>query len=275
MPCARSGSDSTRSSRSGGSRSTSATRASSRAATAGTSRAAGRLDRFAIVSQGDAQIDPVRFTHRLLAHSVVHGARVYERTEMVRFEPAGRRMRLHTANGPKVVADRIVFATGYDSERFLGRRVGALHSTYAMVSEPLTSTAGWPDRALIWESARPYHYFRTTADHRAMIGGADIPWKNARLRDAKLPAKVAALHKNFGRCFPEIEFDAAYAWAGTFGESEDGLPFIGPNGRCPNAYFALGYGGNGITFSMIAARLITAAHTGRAEQDAAMFAFDR
>jgi glycine/D-amino acid oxidase-like deaminating enzyme len=40
-------------------------------------------------------------------------------------------------------------------------------------------------------------------------------------------------------------------------------------------YFALGYGGNGITFSMIAARLILDLYLGRPNQDAAVFAFDR
>ncbi len=229
----------------------------------------------AIVSRGDGEIDPVRFTHRLLAHAIVHGARVYERTEMVRFEASKRRMALRTADGPRVIADRIVFATGYASEQYVGRRVGALHSTYAMVSEPVREMHGWPDRALIWESARPYHYMRTTPDMRAMIGGGDIPWKNARLRDARLPAKATALARYFRRAFPEIRFDPAYAWAGTFGESPDGLPYIGECAACPGAYFALGYGGNGITFSMIAARMITALHTGRADPDAAMFRFDR
>jgi glycine/D-amino acid oxidase-like deaminating enzyme len=229
----------------------------------------------AIVSRGDAEIDPVRFTHRLLQRAIACGARVYERSEMLRFERTDRRMLLRTTRGATVNARNIVFATGYDSERFTGRRVGTLHSTYAMVSEPTGGFDGWPDRALIWENARPYHYLRTTPDGRAIIGGGDTPWKNARVRDARIAANAAALENRFHQMFPRITFDPAYAWAGTFGESEDGLPFIGPCASCPGAYFALGYGGNGITFGMIAARILTDLHTGRENRDAAMLSFGR
>jgi glycine/D-amino acid oxidase-like deaminating enzyme len=229
----------------------------------------------AIVSQGDAEIDAVRFTHRLLQRAIARGARVYERTEMLRFDREGRRLLLRTTRGATVHAGSMVFATGYDSEQYTGRRVGRLHSTYAMVSEPVDNFDGWPERALIWENSRPYHYLRTTPDGRAIIGGGDIPWKNARVRNARLESKSAALEKRFHELFPCITFDPAYAWAGTFGESDDGLPYIGPCANCPGAYFALGYGGNGITFSMIAARILTDLHAGRANRDAAMFSFAR
>ena len=47
-----------------------------------------------------------------------------------------------------------------------------------------------------------------------------------------------------------------WRWGGTFGETEDGLPYIGTARQFPHGYFALGYGGNGITFSWIAANLL-------------------
>jgi len=40
-------------------------------------------------------------------------------------------------------------------------------------------------------------------------------------------------------------------------------------------YFALGYGGNGITFGMIAARLLTDLFLQRPNADAAVFCFER
>jgi glycine/D-amino acid oxidase-like deaminating enzyme len=42
-----------------------------------------------------------------------------------------------------------------------------------------------------------------------------------------------------------------------------------------NAYFALGYGGNGVTYSMIAARIICDLYLGKANADARLFRFDR
>ena len=55
---------------------------------------------------------------------------------------------------------------------------------------------------------------------------------------------------------PRIDVSADYAWAGTFGESETGLPSIGPMPGMPNCHAVLGYGGNGLTFGMVAAQLI-------------------
>ena len=40
-------------------------------------------------------------------------------------------------------------------------------------------------------------------------------------------------------------------------------------------YYALGFGGNGITFSQIAAQIITDLIQGKKNKDAAIFAFDR
>ena len=35
------------------------------------------------------------------------------------------------------------------------------------------------------------------------------------------------LAKRFAEMFPNIELEVAYRWAGTFGETKDGLPYIG------------------------------------------------
>jgi glycine/D-amino acid oxidase-like deaminating enzyme len=55
----------------------------------------------------------------------------------------------------------------------------------------------------------------------------------------------------------------------------DGLAYIGQLADRPNVYFALGYGGNGITFSVIAAQLISDLYCGRPNADAAVFRFER
>ena len=55
----------------------------------------------------------------------------------------------------------------------------------------------------------------------------------------------------------------------------DGLPFIGPHPSFPRACFALGYGGNGITYSAIAAGIIRDAYLRMANPTARLFRFDR
>ncbi len=108
-----------------------------------------------------------------------------------------------------------------------------------------------------------------------MIGGADSAFASDHQRDGKLQSSTLRLIRSFQKYFPRIPFDLEFAWAGTFAETKDGLAYIGSPPSRPFAYFALGYGGNGITFSMIAAKLITDLFLGRMNPDAGVFRFGR
>jgi glycine/D-amino acid oxidase-like deaminating enzyme len=221
------------------------------------------------------EVDAYRLTYRLLSRAVRNGGRVRDRTEVTRFEPTAAGWRLETDRGPTVSASTLIFATGYEVDMLPRKRIVKLHSTFAAISQPQDAFPGWPERCLIWESARPYFYARTTHDGRVMIGGEDEKFRNAAARDALVDRKAARLQKRFGEMFPGIPFDVEYAWAGTFAETRDGLAYIGSVEELPNAWFALGYGGNGITYSAIAADLLRDFVQGRPSSDAAIFAIDR
>ncbi|MGC4034054.1 MAG: FAD-binding oxidoreductase [Tepidisphaeraceae bacterium] len=234
------------------------------------------IDRAAALRSADAaEIDPVCFTQSLLRYSAAHGLRVHGQTPVVKYEPAADGVTLTTAAGQTVSARHVIFCTGYETESFLKQKLVTLETTFAVESEPVADFGPWRDRCLIWESRTPYFYCRTTADDRILIGGEDIEAIDPSVRDALLPAKTEALVAKFGELFPLIPFKVARGWAGVFAESHDGMPYIGRHRAFPNGYFALGYGGNGITFAQIAARLISEDLAGRPSADAALFAFDR
>jgi glycine/D-amino acid oxidase-like deaminating enzyme len=90
-----------------------------------------------------------------------------------------------------------------------------------------------------------------------------------------LANKTATLLARVGRMFPELTLQPAFAWAGTFATTEDGLPFIGGLPGHPGVSIALAYGGNGITFGAIAASLVRDAFVGRWNRDAPLFALPR
>ena len=132
----------------------------------------------------------------------------------------------------------------------------------------------WTDNVLCWNTADPYLYLRTN-DRRIIIGGRDEEFYNPNQRDALLPKKTKQLIVDFKKLFPDVDFKYEFAWTGTFGATKDGLPYIGKYKPLPNSFFALGFGGNGITFSLIAAKIITDIILGKQNKDAAIFSFSR
>jgi len=230
----------------------------------------------ALLSPIAGEVDAYRLTHNLLLEATRHGLEVYDRTAVVKYTSGGSGVELETASGARVRARKAVFATGYETPEFLDRSLVRLVSTFAFATEPVESFDGWgEDRCLIWETARPYFYARTTTDGRAVAGGADLPFATAHKRSLVLRKRCEGLAARFGKLFPAITGDTDWRWAGTFGETRDGLPYIGGIRQFPHGYFALGYGGNGTTFSWIAANLLLDLFLGRPNPDAELFRFDR
>jgi glycine/D-amino acid oxidase-like deaminating enzyme len=229
----------------------------------------------ALYSTSALEADPYRLAHALLRRSVQRGLRAFSQTEVVRYLPDSGGVTLVTRGGPRVRAKKIVFATGYETPQVYGNVRTRLRSTYAIASAPLDRFDGWHEHCLIWETARPYFYLRTTADGRAMMGGGDEDVVDDESRDRLIPAKSRELAARFRAMFPEIDMQPECAWAGTFAETQDGLPLIGSCPDFPHGYFALGYGGNGITFSLIAAEIIRDRYLGKPNANANLFRFNR
>jgi len=232
----------------------------------------------ALYTRDAAEIDPYRFTHALLGTASKSGLRAYDRTLVgsIDLDRGGVfPVRLNTERGHHVDARRVVFATGYETEQRLRQPSVKLRSTYALASEPLGGDAPWHERALIWETARPYLYMRTTDDGRIIVGGEDDAFASPARRDRALPTKTARLLRRFTALFPDLAIEPAFAWAGTFAETADGLPFIGAHAEYPNAWFAACYGGNGVPFGAVAGELIRDAWLGRANPRSTLFRFGR
>ncbi len=230
----------------------------------------------ALLSEKAAQVDPYRLAHGLLLACKKRGLPILDNTEISQIRNEGKKVELITADGYQIRGRKMVYATGYEALELLKKPVATLHSTYAVVSEPLEDIVPlWKEACLIWETAVPYLYLRTTPDRRVLVGGKDEPFYSPSKRDRLLSRKSKQLVYSFQKLFPSIPFYPDYAWCGTFAETKDGLPFIGSVKQYPNSYFALGFGGNGITFSALAAQLVRDDILGRPNPQSALFSFDR
>jgi glycine/D-amino acid oxidase-like deaminating enzyme len=148
-------------------------------------------------------------------------------------------------------------------------------SSWAMATGPQPENI-WNQGALIWEDTEHYHYARTTPAGRIIIGGEDSDKVIAPdARDRLIPAKSAVLAEKLAALWPRADTASEFRWAGTFDTTVDGLPLVGPVPGHKGVFAAYGYGGNGITFSFLAAKLLGDLIAGRSSPLLDDFALDR
>lgn len=232
----------------------------------------------ALIHDHAAQMDAYKATAGLINYHVQRGElTVFTHTTVTSLEAKEKGVTLRTEKGFTINARHVVCAPGYEAGIFIPQGLKYfLYSTYALVTPPVQEDFLWKDCCQIWETKRPYFYLRTTTDNRIIMGGEDSIFKSALIRDNLLATKTEKLLKSFAKMFPKIpKQEADFTWCGTFSFTPDGLPYIGEYPGIPNVYFALGYGGNGTTFSMIAAEIIANTLSGKKDARQALFSFDR
>ncbi len=228
-----------------------------------------------ILSRKGASVDAFMLVHEILAYNQKKGLQVYDRTGLTKVK-YGNRINEATLNtGATIRCKKIVYCVGYESASMIKEKFVDLISTYAIVSEIAPAASRKYKDVLIWNTADPYNYLRTTDDGRMLIGGEDEEFRNPQRRDALIGKKEQKLIRSFEKYLPHVPFYSDFAWAGTFGETKDGLPYIGEHKNFKRSYFVLGFGGNGITFSVTGMEMVSNWLKGKKHPLAPYFAFGR
>ena len=233
----------------------------------------------AIVTVGNAQVNPVRACHGFLAAAARRGAYIFERSHARRVKTSKAGVEVRTAQGT-ITAERIVIATGYATPEFRGL-VGRfkMRDTYVVATRRLRKPRR--HRVMAWDTDRPYHYLRWTDDGRLLLGGEDTTHRTSKGSPGRIAKAQTRLTTYLAQIYPELANERPdYAWEGLFAETPDGLPYIGEHSRYPRHLFALGYGGNGMTGSFLAAKMLVDLYQERdkgrkARQTGNLFAFGR
>ncbi|TSJ44370.1 FAD-dependent oxidoreductase [Mucilaginibacter corticis] len=228
----------------------------------------------AVFSKDGGEVDAYLLTHALFKDLVKHGHRVFNNTQVQDIE-YNHGVTLTMKNGVKVKAKKLVIACGYESLKYIPKKIADINSTYALVSEPLSKEYFWHKNSLVWETAVPYQYFRVVSENRILIGGCDDPYHHPHIAPNIIAGKTNQLVAAFRKRMPHIPLKADFSWAGAFASTKDGLPYIGSIPERPNTYFALGFGGNGITFSVIAAEIIRDLILNKKNNNTHLFEFNR
>lgn len=209
-----------------------------------------------ILSQVAAYVDAYQLAHELLKISVERGLQVYDQTEIKKIDHQKNSVKIYTKEDAVVTCKNIVYCAGYETTEMLQEKIADIFTTYACISEQNISLKKPLQNLLVWDTNDPYFYMRTTDDGRLIIGGADDP-TDKKLDVNKKESQSKKLIKQLQKKLPGIDFINDFTWAGKFGTTKDGLPYIGNNKKYANSFYVLGFGGNGITFSVQGMQMIT------------------
>ena len=200
---------------------------------------------------------------------------VFDQTEVEKFNLNSDQPFVVTETGCTIQCKKVIFCSGFETTKLLKEKIAKLFYTYACVSEQEINLPAKLYKTLVWDTADPYLYMRTTDDGRLLVGGEDSSVNFSIFQQTIKEHKADSLQKRLKELLPDITFYEDISWAGTFGSTKDGLPYIGQSPEYQNALFVLGFGGNGITFSIQAMDIIPDLLEGKSNELSNYYRFGR
>jgi len=228
-----------------------------------------------LVTHGDAEINPYVFIQRLLDKAVnTYDLHIYEQSELLDWHEGSDGVNCHITGG-RITARHVIYAGGYADNTFVKSvKKKQFVRSFAVVTRPIEDGAFWAEKAMIWETARPYLYIRHVEGNRIIVGGLDD--NNKRVPSERLIRKKSRrLVREFRKLFPDIEIAADDCYGARFGETTDGKPFIGRVPDMSHCYMLLGYGGNGTVYSAFGAKMLLEMIRGEKHPQHDIFKLDR
>jgi glycine/D-amino acid oxidase-like deaminating enzyme len=242
--------------------------------------ASAALDGAGAIKMHDAfGLDPYRAGVGLAAAAVKRGVTVFERTPLKKIR-VGRKQVEIVAAGATVTASAVIVTTGSATSEFRQlRRHFARREKYLVLTEPMPGPmrkAIGLRNATIADSRTPHHRLRFTDDNRILVAGADQAETPPGKRNAVLVQRTGQLMYELLTMYPAISgLMPEFGWELAYGQTADGLPYIGPHRNFPRHLFALGGSGDSVTGAFLAARILVRHLQGAKEKADDVFAWTR
>jgi glycine/D-amino acid oxidase-like deaminating enzyme len=224
-------------------------------------------------------LDPYRACVGLAAAAAKRGAQFFERS-LVKKVRGGRKDAEVVLDGGTLRAGTVIVATGQATPEFKPlRRHFARRESYLALTEPLPAAMRrqLADPALAIRDTRiPPRRLRWTGDDRLVLVGGDQDETPARTREAVLVQRTGDLMYGLLTMYPAISgLQPEFGWEASYGETADGLMYIGAHRNFPHHLFALGGRPDSSTGAFLAARILLRAIQGSPDKSDATFAFAR
>jgi len=207
------------------------------------------------------------------------GGTFFERSGVTKVRAGQKHVEVFVAGGV-VRAQTVVVCTGIATAEFKPlRRHFKRRETYLVMTEPVppaTRKQLSGRNLMISDTASPRHRIRWTRDHRLLVAGADKDETPIRQRDGLRVQRTGQLMYELLMMYPAISgLQPEYGWECSYGETTDGVMYIGPHRNYPRHLFALGGGGDSVTGAFLAARILARAAGGATDKGDAVFGWTR
>jgi glycine/D-amino acid oxidase-like deaminating enzyme len=207
------------------------------------------------------------------------GATFYEKSPVRKVTFGRKSAEVQTADAV-VRAAMVIVTTGIATAEFKPlRRHFKRRETYMVMTAPVPAAVRrqlCPSDATLRDMRTPHHRIRWDAEHRIVVSGADQDETPARTRDTVLVQRTGQLMYELLMMYPAISgMQPAYGWYLPYGETADGLMYIGPHRNYPHHLFALGGGGDSISGAFVAARILARAARGQMDKADEVFGWTR
>jgi glycine/D-amino acid oxidase-like deaminating enzyme/nitrite reductase/ring-hydroxylating ferredoxin subunit len=205
----------------------------------------------ALAFKRQAQIHPTKYLYGLASAFENAGGIILQQCRVMDVKKSKHKLLQVATSSGNLNAANVVYATHIPPGINLLHFRCAPYRSYAMA---LSLKSDYPPD-LAYDLYDPYHYYRTQEINgkKYLIAGGE----DHRTAEKKDTEECFRQLERYLREYFEID-EVVYNWSSQYFESTDGLPYIGHlPGNPDNVFVATGYGGNGITFSQIAARILT------------------
>jgi glycine/D-amino acid oxidase-like deaminating enzyme len=239
-----------------------------------------RLDAAGALKMRDGfALDPYRACLGLVAAAARQGAACFERSlvKKVRFT---RRYADVIADQGTIRTRKVIVATSSATAEFKAlQRHFKRREAYLVLTERMPAAMrrqlGDPAVALA-DLHLPPHHVRWSGGDRLLVTGGNQRETPARKRDAVVIQRTNELMYELLKMYPAIYgLQPAYGWDAPYGQTADGLMYIGAHRNFPHHLFALGGGVVGVTGAFVAARTLLRAVQGAPDKADEVFSWTR